>query len=245
MKKNKRNWVYPFIVMGVFLLLLSNCRNDYKEDDEVFDEPLPEILHGLDVTDIDGNVYHTVIIGTQEWMVENLKTTKYRNGDTIPEVTGNTAWINLNTGAYCVYETEDKNAQIETYGRLYNYYAVTDPRHIAPEGWHIPSITEWETLINFLGGESVAGGKMKEAGLAHWKIPNEGADNSSGFTALPGSWRENGRFEPPLGIAGLWWSSTMKDDKSQWTLCLTSGFGMALTGPGSLSYGLSVRCVKD
>ena len=91
MKKNKRNWVYPFIVMGVFLLLLSNCRNDYKEDDEVFDEPLPEILHGLDVTDIDGNVYHTVIIGTQEWMVENLKTTKYRNGDTIPEVTGNTA----------------------------------------------------------------------------------------------------------------------------------------------------------
>jgi uncharacterized protein (TIGR02145 family) len=136
------------------------------------------------VTDIDGNIYHTVTIGTQVWMVENLKTTKYRNGDPIPNVTGN-AWAALTTGAYCWYNN-DAATYKATYGALYNWYAVADSRNIAPTGWHVPTDAEWTTLTTFLGGESVAGGKLKETGTNHWTSPNTGATNETGFTALPG-----------------------------------------------------------
>jgi hypothetical protein len=117
------------------------------------------------VVDIDGNAYHTVTIGNQVWMVENLKVTHYRNGDAIPNVTDGTAWLDLTTGAYCEYDNDVNN--VATYGRLYNWYSVNDSRNIAPAGCHVPSDDDWQTLVDYLGGDAVAGGKMKEIGSTH------------------------------------------------------------------------------
>jgi len=139
------------------------------------------------VTDADGNVYTTININNQVWTVENLKTTKYRDGTLIPEVTDDTLWASQATGAYCNFKNQDST--VETYGRLYNWYAVNDSRNIAPEGWHAPTRQEVKALLDYLGGWYPAGGKLKEEGISHWKDPNSYADNSTGFTARPGGWR--------------------------------------------------------
>ena len=150
-------------------------------------------------TDIDGNVYHAVVIGTQTWMVENLKTTKYSNGDPIP-----TAVTSLTPGAYCMYNNDAVTYKAD-YGALYNWYAVADSRNIAPAGWHVPTKTDWTTLTDYLGGESVASGKLKENGSSHWLTPNTGATNSSGFTALPGGFY-NYYYDNSYGVGlrGYW-----------------------------------------
>jgi uncharacterized protein (TIGR02145 family) len=144
-------------------------------------------LHAQTVKDFEGNVYKTITIGTQTWMADNLRTTKYRNGDAIPEVTDSSAWINLITGAYCNYNNTRNNDTIVSYGRFYNLYAVTDNRNICPTGWHVSTDAEWTTLTDYLGGASVAGDKLKEKGTTHWESPNAGATNEIGFTALPGA----------------------------------------------------------
>src|SRR6478736_1024516 len=165
------------------------------------------------VKDVDGNVYSTIKIGTQTWMKENLKVTRYNNGDIIPTGLSDVSWATATSGAVTIYNNDDGNNKV--YGKLYNWYAATDPRKIAPQGWHIPSTEEWEALISFLGGES-AGGQMKESGLAHWTIPNSGATNISGFTGLPAGLRYGGTFSD-LGISGIWWSSNTGayDDDSE------------------------------
>ena len=159
------------------------------------------------VTDIDGNVYNTVTIGTQVWMKENLKTTKYRNGETI-----------LNTASFSdQWAYGDNESNIPVYGRLYTWYAATNFRGLCPTGWHVPTDAEWTLLTDYLGGEVVAGGKMKEAGTAHWNSPNTGADNSSGWTALPGGYRDfNGTFLS-IGSYGYWWSATEGDGANAWS----------------------------
>src|SRR5665648_943598 len=143
MKKNIRILIYP-LIMVMFLMLSSSCSKTDTND------PTPSGT----VTDIDGNVYKTVTIGTQVWMAENLKTTKYRNGDPIPNITDATAWTNLTTGAYCNNNNDANYAT--TYGRLYNWYAVNDIRNIAPAGWHIPTKAEWTTLTTYLGGQGLS-----------------------------------------------------------------------------------------
>jgi len=193
------------------------------------------------VTDIDGNVYHIVKIGTQTWMVENLKTTKYRNGVSIPNVTDATAWINQRSGAYCDYNNNPSNSI--TYGKLYNWYAISDIRNIAPTGWHIPTDAEWTILTDYLGGE--AGGKLKEAGNAHWANPNTGATNETGFSALPGGYRfgggqGSGLLFYYLGESGFWWSTTKYRGLDHNTSSLVNN-----TLQGYSSNGLSVRCLKD
>ncbi len=195
------------------------------------------------VTDIDGNVYNTVIIGTQVWMVENLIVSKYRNGDPIPNVTGNTAWIDLTTGAYCDYENTPANSV--TYGKLFNWYAVHDTRRLAPMGWHVPSDEDWTILTTFLGGADVAGGKMKEAGTLHWSTPNAGADNSSGFTALPGGARGmDGSFFAG-GKYSHWWLAN-ETDAAKASECAMD-YNKTIVTNGSLLkiFGFSVRCVMD
>ncbi len=138
------------------------------------------------VTDIDGNIYETVQIGSQIWMKENLRTTKYANGDVIPNVTDGNQWSNLTTGAWSCYSN---NNQIQNlFGNLYNWFAVADQRNICPTGWHVPSDVEWITLTDYLGGESVAGGKMKSTAI-YWQSPNQDATNESGFSGLPGGFR--------------------------------------------------------
>jgi len=139
------------------------------------------------VTGNDGNVYQVVRIGNQCWMAENLRTTRYANGDAIPQVTGNSTWSSLSTGAWCWYDND--NQYENPYGKLYNWHAVADSRNICPAGWHVPTDAEWDALANFLGGSNVAGGKMKATGTAHWNSPNTDATNSSGFTGLPGGYR--------------------------------------------------------
>lgn len=195
------------------------------------------------VTDIDGNIYQTVKIGDQCWMAENLKVTHYRNGDAIPNVIDNNIWINLTSGALCNYNNDEAN--VSTYGRLYNWYAVLDIRNIAPVGWHVPSDAEWQTMINFLGG-STAGGKLKEAGTQHWNSPNTDATNESGFTALPSGGR--GDYISPYGDMGnyaYYWTSTEWDIYT--SIHRTLYYNSSAVGYVSQlkRMGLSVRCVKD
>ena len=195
------------------------------------------------VTDIDGNVYNTVTIGTQVWMKENLKVTKYRNGDAIPTTTGSIS--NDSSSKYqWAYNDNESNATI--YGRLYTWYAVTDTRGVCPTGWHVPTDAEWTTLKDYLGGESVAGGKLKEAGTTHWSSPNTSADNSSGWTGLPGGGRDpNGSFDG-IGRYGNWWSATEYDAARAWRHLLYYDLGGGAYPDGnSENYGISVRCVGD
>ncbi len=194
------------------------------------------------VTDIDGNIYQTVTIGTQVWMAENLRVTHYRNGDPIPSVTDNSVWASLATGAYCEYNNDPANVAI--YGRIYNWYAVNDSRNMAPEGWHIPTDADWQVLSDYLGGDAIAGGKMKEAGTAHWLEPNTGATNESGFTALPGGWRSPYYYY--MGSWAFFWSSTEANSNHAWLRDLHYNTTELFRGEyGEKSDGFSIRCVRD
>ena len=199
--------------------------------------------HQNTVTDYDGNVYHTLTIGTQVWMAENLRVTHYRNGSIIPEVTDNTSWSALTTGAYCGYDNSTFYSDI--YGMLYNWYAVQDSRNIAPIGWHIPSDAEWTILFDYLGGEFVAGGKLKETGTTHWVSPNTGATNEKGFTALPGGIRGPDGVFSLLGNNGCWWSSTEDISGSAYGPIIYSGINSTSLSIYYKNAALSVRCLKD
>jgi len=199
---------------------------------------------GNTVSDNDGNTYNTVTIGTQVWMAENLKTTKYNDGSDIPNVMDNTAWGANTAGAYCWYDN-NANTYKATYGALYNWHAVNTGK-LCPTGWHVPTDTEWTTLTTYLGGETVAGGKLKETGTT-WDTPNTAATNSSGFTALPGGDRYNdGTFEY-IGRYGYWWSSTGNGTGTALYRGITWLYGNAnrYSFIDYRAYGFSVRCVRD
>jgi uncharacterized protein (TIGR02145 family) len=195
------------------------------------------------ITDIDGNVYHTITIGSQTWMVENLRVTSFRNGDPVLQVTGNTQWCSLNSAACCNYNNDINIAKV--YGRLYNWYAVQDTRNLAPVGWHIPTEPEWQTLIDYLGRDTIAGGKLKEAGISHWISPNNGATNLYGFTALPGGSRGyQGKFYN-IEDGGAWWSAT--EHNSSFSQNISLSFNDAIVHHYNYPKvdGASVRCIMD
>jgi uncharacterized protein (TIGR02145 family) len=196
------------------------------------------------ITDIDGNIYHTIVIGTQTWTVENLRVTRYRNGDAIPNITDGSSWAASSAGAYCVYDNKPSNTA--TYGCLYNWYAVSDSRNIASPGWHVPTDAEWQTLVDYLGGSSVAGGKMKETAYSHWRSPNSGATNESGFSALPGGYRHDsdGTFVN-LGSYAYFWSSSESGAYYAWHLYLYYASSVASRGSHLKRTGFSVRLVRD
>ena len=191
-------------------------------------------------TDFDNNNYASVQIGTQTWMAENLKTTHYKNGTPIPNVIDSVAWAGLNTGARCYYNN-DSASYASTYGALYNWYTV-NTGNLCPIGWHVPSDAEWTTLTTYLGGESVAGGKLKATTL--WSSPNTGATNSSGFTALPGGLRTYPGTYGNFGF-GYWWSSTESNTADAWYRGM--GYGSGTVGRHSYhkNDGYSVRCLRD
>jgi uncharacterized protein (TIGR02145 family) len=199
--------------------------------------------------DIDGNVYRTVTIGSQVWMAENLKTTRYNDGTEIPLVTEQPAWFHLNAPGYCWYNN-DENANRAIYGALYNWYALNTGK-LCPPGWHVPSDDEWAVLTAYLGGDAIAGGKMKEGGTTHWLNPNTGATNSSGFTALPAGFRGESGFIPGSGssfISGsiaLFWSSTALEDETAWTRYLQADSIVAGRNNGGKYHGFPIRCMKD
>lgn len=196
------------------------------------------------VKDIDNNSYNTVKIGNQCWMRENLKVSKYRNGEAIPTGLNNADWLNTRNGAYAIYDNSNVNEAI--YGKLYNWYAVRDSRGLCPNGWHAPTDAEWTTLTNFLGGKVEAGGKMKSMGTTYWQSPNTGATNESGFSTLPGGFRKSdGNFIYNRSYA-IFWSATEDDNLQPWSRFLNYDNGSVVSYfYYNKSFGNSVRCLRD
>lgn len=256
------------------ILLFSGCKKeDNKKEDKITichnngdgtsntiqvpsDALAAHLAHG-DVQD-ECSAIAAITICSQVWMVKNLDVTTYRNGDPIPQVTDPSAWLGLTTGAWCYYDNDIANGFI--YSKLYNWYAVNDPRGIAPAGWHVPSHAEWTTLSDCLGGYLIAGGKIKstgtfEAGTGLWLSPNTDATNSSGFTGLPGGIRTGDFAIDFSGInrSAYWWSSTSHSSDRAWSRQVTFvesildwGIGVVSGDPPFIkSNGMSVRCVRD
>lgn len=235
----KKSILICLFITGACLFLLLGCS---KDNDDASDSQIQDC--GT-VTDIDGNIYKTVKIGNKCWMAENLRVTRFRNGQAISNITNSVEWGNADipeTPAYCVYDNNTANG--ETYGYLYNWYAVNDSRGLAPQGWHIATDAEWEEMIDHLGGSGVAAGKMKEVGTLHWSDPNTGADNKSGFTALPSGFRGNGEFSG-LGERCNFWTATQWDSETAFSRTLQYMSAGTGKGPHGFVLGESVRCVKD
>ncbi len=218
----------------------ANTINDVITADCVCAGTPSLFVQGNGVTDIDGNFYPSIILGTQEWMQQNLQVTKYRNGQALINAVTNSSW-NTTNGAYGIYG--GSNVNNTNYGKLYNWYAVNDSRGLCPTGWHVPTTIEWATLENYLGGTSVAAGKLKT--VDGWNTPNLGATNESGFTGLPGGYRfTDGTYWYNLQIA-QWWTST----NANTTIAHASRLYYQNEGVINSTYdkkiGSSVRCLKD
>ena len=204
------------------------------------------------VVDVDENIYPTIKIGSQTWMARNLRTTRYKNGVPLSFVTGDnlgdSIWQKTEFGACCRYDTADtnySNFDQAKFGLLYNWHAVANIHGLCPEGWHIPTDQEWITLINQLGGGIEAGGKLKEIGSIHWVNPNVGAENKSGFTALPGGHRSsNGDFEN-LGYFGAWWTDVMINAQYSEAFLLNNVSPFYFLNQSNKQAGASVRCLKN
>lgn len=201
------------------------------------------------VTDIDGNVYTIVVIGSQSWLGQNLKTTRYNDGTPIPLQTSASVWDTLTSHAYCWY---DNNAAYkEPYGALYNWHvtnaAGNGGKNPCPVGWHVPHDDEWTALTDYLGGTAVAGGKLKEAGTAHWLPPNSGATNETGFTALPGGFRGTAASFVQMGAQGNWWTSYGHPTfgSSAYYRSMASHVASVYRGHIGKTFGMSIRCIMD
>jgi uncharacterized protein (TIGR02145 family) len=226
--------IYPIMVLGLTLFLTISCKKDRETPNTVSDKDK--------VSDKDGNIYKTVNIGTQVWLAENLKTTKYNNGDLIS--TTIPADKNISGESICTYQWPCVGG-VDTWCRLYTWHVVTDSRGVCPISWHIPNQSEWTTLINYLGGDSIAGYKLKETGKEHW-LNNTYATNESGFSAIAGGTRYKDGFHGSL-YYGRWWSSTEYTSSQDSSLCIEIHYWNPIvpTIPFDTDCGLSVRCIKN
>lgn len=234
----------PFLIFYIVIIFVGCSKDDAGSTNgkttAVFN---PDLNYGT-LADLDGNVYKTITIGNQVWMAENLRVTTYNDGSPILKITETSEWSKLTIGAYCNYNNTTNLDTIATFGCLYNWYAVNTSK-LAPSGWHVATNEEWNNLIIFLGGPSVAGCKLKEEGTNHWLSPNTGATNEFGFTALPGSFRyTNGKFGI-FGNRGFWWSSTEFDVNNSWSWYIYNDYENVYRYYNLNQYGFSVRCVKD
>jgi uncharacterized protein (TIGR02145 family) len=198
---------------------------------------------GATVNDIDGNTYNTVTIGAQTWMAQNLKTNKYNDGSLITNIFDPMAWSYTSAAGFAWYANDATTYQPSAYGALYNWFAVSSGK-LCPAGWHVATDTEWQTLSDGLGGVFVAGGKLKETGLVNWLTPNTGATDEVGFTALPGGLRDLMGTFSGIGNAGNWWTSSVFDTQSSFSLSMNSGTTETMKIPQSKNAGLSVRCLQ-
>jgi len=267
------------LLLPLAILFITSCQKETRPDNLVtIDEVSPgvplkkiDVCHNGHMISISQNAWpehkaHGDLMGScttvpeipgvsicnQIWMTKNLDVDHYTNGDPIPQVTDPAEWASLKTGAWCYFYNNTEYGAV--YGKLYNWYAVNDPRGLSPVGWHIPTVNEWEALISCLGGEWVAGGKLKEAGTTHWLTPNTGATNESGFTALPANLRNpDGTFSvilptPYFGITGDWWTKTEFNFNTSvyaYHKYIVFNDASVQNGGSDKHYGLSVRCVKD
>jgi uncharacterized protein (TIGR02145 family) len=247
-----------FYLLVSFILVLNNHQAIAQNDSIYFWKGGIKINQlSIKTADLDSITFKkpaisNVTIGYQTWTTKNLDVATYSDGTVIPQVTDRTAWDNLTTGAWCYYNND--SATGTTYGRLYNWYAVvgihdTDPntpnKKLAPTGYHIPSDAEWATLIDYLGGGTVAGGKMKSADISLWNTPNTEATNSSGFTGLPGGFRRNYGWFFEIGFNGYWWSSSEGIPGGGAFLILRYDIGYTYISSYEKTHGFSVRCVRD
>ena len=226
---------FRLAVIIAFISTLSfSCKKENSED-----PPVSPVA----VKDIDGNPYHAVTIGSQVWLVENLKTTHYSDSTPIPPVKEQFTWAHLTTPAYC-WVNNDSAGNKATYGALYNRFAVNTLK-LCPAGWHVPTDKEWSKMLAYLGGTAVAGGKMKETGTTHWNSPNAGATNSSGFTGRAAGFRSNfGEFSG-FGIYGFWWSTADSVPEATYADDLSYNSSLSQLGGYEEKYGFSVRCMKN
>jgi uncharacterized protein (TIGR02145 family) len=223
----KKHRIIYCAISGLLLISANSCEKNEKP-----------VYSGETVTDIDGNVYNTVKIGDQLWMAENLKVTRYNDGTAVPYLTEKSTWAANRTGGYCWYNNN------EAWGALYNWYAVNSGL-LAPDGWHVATHNDWTILADFLGGEDVVGGKLKETGGVRWNSPNNSATNDYWFTAIPGGLRSlDGTFSY-FGGGAYWWTSTVYDGANAWARNIY--WNGTAVGREHIGYvhGLSVRCVKD
>ncbi len=247
----KKIYFTPSLFIAIVSIVFSSCSEDDKgeiipnnpingQSTAVFN---PDVTHGT-MTDYEGNIYKTVTIGTQTWMAENLRTTKYNDDTAIPNVTDDAEWEALTTGAYCNYNNTTGTDTIATYGRLYNWHAVNTGK-LAPASWHVPTDAEWATLIDYLGGIGVAGGKLKETGTTHWNSSNSGTTNETGFTALPGGFCSDiGTFYDG-GKNGFWWSASEVSTDIARALYVNLHYSDVFSSSSPKKVGISVRCVKN
>ena len=221
-----KNLLYLLILVFLF----GNCKKETTT------------ATAVTVYDVDGNTYSAVKIGTQTWLTTNLKTTKYKDGILVAPTTDNIAWKNLSIGGYSWYNNDVSNKSV--YGGLYNWTAVSTG-NLCPAGYHVPTDADWTILSDYLGGDAVSGGKMKETGTSHW-LSNTGATNESGFLALPGGSRSGttGIFSN-LGNGSGWWSSTGNGSSSSWLRSVDSNSSHLSRTSDVNNSGYSVRCVKD
>jgi uncharacterized protein (TIGR02145 family) len=244
MKNRNRIFICQIAIIGMFLILCFSCK---KTDNNTPPQT------GNTVTDLDGNVYHAVTIGMQTWMLENLKTTKYQNSDPISPVSDNANWNTLTTGAQCNYNNDAANGT--KYGRLYNFYAVSDIRNIAPAGWHVATDADWAVLKDYLTANPGTSGSFAKAIAAKTDWANStvvnavGNDltknNSSGFTTLPAGFRYgNGSFAY-IGSISYWWSSTESGAGSAFLRLLYIDSINEHKASDVKTLGFSVRCVRN
>jgi uncharacterized protein (TIGR02145 family) len=242
-----RVFIKPLTISVIILPLLAGCEKEEKIDPILFNT---SITYGK-LTDQNGNSYKTVTIGSQVWMAQNLRTTRFNDNATIPMVKDSIAWSMLSTPAYCWYENYNSSLQ-NIYGAFYNWYAVNTGK-LCPAGWHVPSDQEWIALRTFLGGEELAGGKLKESGTSHWQSPNSGATNESGFTALPSGMRgivgtgNQGKFDG-RGTDCCWWSTTRLNAEPLsliFGLWINTNYSRIFRREFYVSDGATVRCIKN
>jgi len=239
---NKTSYVNNSLEQNTDYSYRLSAFNSTHDVGEYSNEVSVTTIKALTVSDIDGNEYLAVSIGTQIWMAENLKTTRLNDGTEIPLVTGDSEWNTLVTPGLSWYDNQPDNGN--TYGALYNWYSVETDK-LCPSGWHVPSDEEWTTLSDYLGGESVAGGKLKEAGNQHWKSPNTNATNSFDFTALPGGYHNaNGSYNL-IGEFSRWWTSSAGEIVDSWFWYIGYNSGEIFSRKNARNSGFSVRCIKD
>jgi len=218
-----------FFVTLLCVYCLSSCRLTKRSPEKV--------------TDIDGNVYSVVKIGKQLWLRENLNVSHYSNGDSIPYYKYEKVIYHFTSGKYCDYENKPENSAI--YGKLYNWYATVDRRNLCPSGWHVPSDKEWLTLTTYLGGDSVAGGKLKDSTVGVWQSPNVGATNEAGFSALLGGvYYKIGTFSS-IGNYGYWWSTTKHSPEYALGFCMNYFSKNVSCSNHNMENYFSVRCIKN
>lgn len=227
------------VIITLSILVISSCK---KKETTPTECPVVETPDPTSVTDIDGNVYPVARICGQLWMTENLRTTRYNDGTTIPTGLTTSAWGSATTGAYAIYNSTVVTTNT-SFGKLYNWYAVNSGK-LAPAGWHVASETEWAALVNCLGGSAVAGGKMKSTSL-FWNSPNVGADNSSGFNALPSGYIGTTGGYSLLGDAAYFWASGERNLTQGEYLSLNTNQAASFQNGATKTFGYAIRCIKD